>query len=44
MVVGVGFEDFEITWREDVFQDTPQESAAMTFGTLGVTFRARKPL
>ncbi|MBT3269126.1 hypothetical protein HN371_18420 [Candidatus Poribacteria bacterium] len=44
MVTEAGFEGFELTWRKDVFQDTPQETAAVKFGTLGVNFRARKPL
>ena len=43
MVTEAGFEDFELTWRKDVFRDAPQESSAAKFGTLGVTFRARKP-
>ena len=44
-VVGsAGFEDFEITWREDVFSGAPQESSAANFGTKGINFRARKPL
>jgi hypothetical protein len=35
--------DFEITWRDDVFKDAPQESSAAAFGTLGINFRATKP-
>jgi len=43
-VVGnAGFLDFEITWRDDVFSGAPQHSSAAKFGTLGMTFRARKP-
>jgi len=38
-----GFRDFEITWREDVFDGAPQQSSAKQFGTLGINFRARKP-
>ena len=38
-----GFVDFEITWRGDVFAGAPQSSSAAKFGTLGITFRARKP-
>lgn len=41
-VVGAGFVDFEITWRDDVFAGAPQSSSAANFGTLGITFRARK--
>ena len=40
----VGFEDFEITWREDVFSDALQASSAANFGIKGTNFRARKPL
>jgi hypothetical protein len=40
--VAAGFVDFEITWQEDVFSGAPQESSAAEFGTLGITFRARK--
>ena len=39
-----GFKGFEITWRADVFSGAPQESSAAAFGTLGVNFRASKPL
>jgi hypothetical protein len=42
-VITSGFVDFEITWRGDVFAGAPQSSSAAKFGTLGVTFRARKP-
>ena len=37
-----GFVDFQITWRGDVFAGAPQSSSAANFGTLGITFRARK--
>jgi hypothetical protein len=40
--VAAGFVDFEITWRGDVFAGAPQSSSAANFGTLGITFRARK--
>jgi len=33
---------FEITQRIDVYADAPQSSNAAKFGTLGITFRARK--
>jgi hypothetical protein len=42
--VAAGFVDFEITWREDVFSGAPQSSSAAKFGTLGINFRARKPV
>jgi hypothetical protein len=40
--VAAGFARFEITWRADVFGGAPQSSSAANFGTLGITFRARK--
>ena len=43
MVEAAGFQDFEVTWRGQVFKDAPQQSSAEEFGTLGVNFRARKP-
>jgi hypothetical protein len=43
-VVAAGFVDFEITWQADVFGDAPQSSSAANFGTLGINFRARKPV
>ncbi len=42
VVVQAGFVEFEITWRDDVFDGAPQESSAADFGTLGINFRARK--
>ncbi len=39
-----GFEDFEITWRADVFRSAPQDSSAAEYGTLGINFRAVKPI
>jgi hypothetical protein len=42
--VAAGFIDFEITWRAEVYADAPQASSAEDFGTLGITFFARKPL
>ncbi|MFQ5861313.1 MAG: hypothetical protein ACE5IG_07185 [Dehalococcoidia bacterium] len=38
-----GFQDFQITWRGDIFSGAPQQSDAAAFGTLGINFRARKP-
>ena len=43
IVTEAGFQDFEITWREDVFSDAPQQSSAAAFGTKGINFRVRKP-
>ena len=42
--MAAGFIDFAITWRAEVYADAPQESSAEDFGTLGITFFARKPL
>jgi len=41
--VAAGFLEFAITWRADVFSGAPQASSAADFGTLGITFRMRKP-
>lgn len=41
-VLAAGFEDFEITWRGDVYAGAPQQSSAEHFGTLGINFRAKK--
>jgi hypothetical protein len=41
--VAAGFVGFEITWKAEVFSGAPQASSADEFGTLGITFRARKP-
>jgi hypothetical protein len=43
-VVAAGFVDFELTWRADVFAGASQSSSAASFGTLGINFRARKPV
>ena len=40
--MAAGFVDFEITWRADIYAGAPQQSSAAKFGTLGITFRARK--
>jgi hypothetical protein len=41
--VAAGFEDFEITWRGDIFASAPRPSMdAIAFGTKGISFRARK--
>jgi len=39
----VGFTDFEITWKKDIYAGAAQESSALAYGTLGITFRANKP-
>ena len=31
-------------WRADVFSGAPQSSSAANFGTLGITFGARKAI
>jgi hypothetical protein len=41
-VVAAGFVEFAISWRGDVFSGAPQSSSAAAFGTLGITFGARK--
>ena len=41
-MVAAGFVDFAISWRGDVFSGAPQSSSAAAFGTLGITFGARK--
>jgi len=41
-VVSAGFVGFELLTRIDVYADAPQSSNAAKFGTLGITFRARK--
>jgi len=44
MVEQAGFEDFEITWKAPVFEGAPQSSSAAKFGTVGINYRARKPV
>jgi hypothetical protein len=39
-----GFTGFEIAWRGDVFAGAPQQSSAASFGTMGINFRAQKPV
>ena len=43
MVEAAGFAGFEILDRRDVFAGAPQQTSAADFGTLGITFRARRP-
>ena len=40
--MAAGFVNFAITWRADVFSGAPQSSSAASFGTVGISFRARK--
>jgi len=35
-------ENFEITWRGDIYRDAPQASDALAFGAKGITYRATK--
>ncbi len=42
--MAAGFVGFEITWKADVFGGAPQSSSAAEFGTVGITFRARKAM
>jgi len=42
-VVMAGFVDFHIIKRLDIFSGAPQEGSAVNFGTLGITFGARRP-
>ena len=41
--MAAGFVAVEILTRIDVYANAPQASSAAKFGTLGITFRARKP-
>ena len=41
-VTAAGFVDFAIRSRTDVYAGAEQSSSAANFGTLGITFRARK--
>jgi len=36
--------DFEITWQDEIYAGAPQESSTANFGTLDISFRARKPI
>lgn len=42
-MIAAGCVGVEILTRVDVYADAPQSSSASKFGTLGITFRARKP-
>ena len=37
-----GFTDFAIVSRVDVYAGAPQQTSAAKFGTLGITFTARR--
>ena len=41
-MIAAGFVNFELLTRVDVYAGAPQSSSAAKFGTLGITFRARK--
>ena len=41
--MAAGFVEFQITSRVDVFSGSAHESGAADFGTLGISFRARRP-
>jgi hypothetical protein len=41
-VTKAGFENFEITWRGDIYRDAPQASDALAYGAKGITYRATK--
>ncbi len=41
-MTAAGFVDFAIESRTDVYAGAEQSSSAANFGTLGITFRARK--
>lgn len=42
--MAAGFEEFEFTWSENVFEGAPRPRKEIAdFGTRGVNFRARKP-
>ena len=43
-MTAAGFVGFEIESRTDVYAGAEQSSSAANFGTLGITFRARKAL
>jgi len=44
VVTAAGFDGFEITWRKEVFDGAPQASSAAKFGTVGINWRATKPV
>ena len=44
LVEQIGFEDFRVTWKKDIYAGAPQDSSAAAYGTLGITFFAKKPV
>lgn len=40
--MAAGFVEFEIVSRVDVYSGAPQSSSAAQFGTVGISFRARR--
>jgi hypothetical protein len=38
-----GFENVEIVKKHNIFEDVPNPSSALEYGTQGVSLRARKP-
>jgi hypothetical protein len=42
LILAAGFTEFEVLSRVDVFAGAAQQSSAAKFGTLGITFRARR--
>jgi hypothetical protein len=43
-VSAAGFEDGQIIHKYNSYEDVPEPSDALDFGTQGISFRARKPL
>jgi len=43
-VRAAGFEDGQIVYKYNNYEDVPDPSSALEFGTKGISFRARKPL
>jgi hypothetical protein len=39
-----GYENIKIQKRHDIFEDVPNPSSALEFGTRGISMRAQKPL
>lgn len=42
--MAAGFVDFDLLWQGDIYADAPQASSARKYGTVGITFRARRAL
>jgi hypothetical protein len=42
-VGAAGFEKAEIVQKHNIFQDVPNPSSALEFGTQGISLQARKP-